>query len=871
MDGRARGNPWNRGGHQSNQTRKKPGGDPKPGKKPTSGPTSEDKFREAQARLQASVQKHIKPDYESSSEEEELESDNILGSVLKSYSQVGGKSEDLGRTQRFLEDAFQSGAAVCLICIGSVKRTEAIWNCVECYCFFHLTCIQRWARDSIAFQKQALEDLPHQKGHSDLQWSCPKCRHDYSQNDIPQRYYCFCNRMEDPPFHPWLVPHSCGETCGRPLQPLCGHDCLLLCHPGPCPPCPKTVKNTCHCRKQPPRLQRCSNKIWSCGSHCGHKLGCGRHDCTEICHPGDCPPCPKTSMQYCQCGDKQMLRPCADPVWNCNKVCNKPLSCGHHFCEKICHAGPCGDCPLTGARTCPCGKTSYNLACTEEVPTCGDTCGRLLECGAHTCSRPCHQDKCGTCLEVVTKTCRCGLHEKEQPCRKEYLCDTKCKRVKDCSRHPCNRKCCDGNCPPCEKPCGRTLTCGNHKCASVCHRGPCYPCPSTAEVKCRCGHTVLVVPCGRKKKTRPPRCMKLCRIEPDCHHPQREPHRCHFGDCPPCRQVCGLPHDPCGHSCSAMCHSAVWVKVGSEQKPAGPWEKVEPQLELRALPCPDCKVPVAVSCLGGHEISEWPCYIAVPTCCHRPCGRKLACGNHTCTIPCHKVEGARDEINAGSNCEVCEAGCTKERPEGCSHQCFKPCHPGDCPPCSQMVRMSCHCLVTQLYVRCSDWTSADDDKKVALLSCGNQCPKNYACGHRCRSNCHLGDCPNEDACRKKVKLTCPCKRLRREFTCDVVRAGQIKVDCDDTCKLKKEEEKKARELELEQKRLEEERRNQEELERFQKKFQGRKKQRDRRHLEEEEKHSLVRQYWAFICGVLAVLLGAYLLISKPVAEESSKM
>jgi NF-X1-type zinc finger protein NFXL1 len=54
----------------------------------------------------------------------------LPGSVLQLYSQVGGKSEDLGRTQRFLEDAFQSGAASCLICIGSVKRHDAVRDIV---------------------------------------------------------------------------------------------------------------------------------------------------------------------------------------------------------------------------------------------------------------------------------------------------------------------------------------------------------------------------------------------------------------------------------------------------------------------------------------------------------------------------------------------------------------------------------------------------------------------------------------------------------------------------------------------------------------------------------------------------------------------
>jgi hypothetical protein len=45
-------------------------------------------------------------------------------------------------------------------------------------------------------------------------------------------------------------------------------------------------------------------------------------------------------------------------------------------------------------------------------------------------------------------------------------------------------------------------------------------------------------------------------------------------------------------------------------------------------------------------------------------------------------------------------------------------------------------------------------------------------------------------CRKKVKQTCPCRRLKKEFPCDVVRAGQFKVECDDVCKQKKDEEMK---------------------------------------------------------------------------------
>lgn len=81
--GRGRGsNPWNQGRgrdvHNQNHAVKK---------KPSAEFLAQTKFQEAQARLQASVQKHIKQEYDSSSEEEELESDSIVGERL--FSIVG--------------------------------------------------------------------------------------------------------------------------------------------------------------------------------------------------------------------------------------------------------------------------------------------------------------------------------------------------------------------------------------------------------------------------------------------------------------------------------------------------------------------------------------------------------------------------------------------------------------------------------------------------------------------------------------------------------------------------------------------------------------------------------------------------------------
>nr|CAD7576615.1 unnamed protein product [Timema californicum] len=270
----------------------------------------------------------------------------------------------------------------------------------------------------------------------------------------------------------------------------------------------------------------------------------------------------------------------------------------------------------------------------------------------------------------------------------------------------------------------------------------------------------------------------------------------------------------------------------------------------------------ALSQLYGHETCDWPCHRAKPSSCHRPCGRALSCGNHLCSLPCHTVTGAKDIVTSGSECEQCESGCTKARPKGCSHPCTRPCHPDSCPPCSQMVRLPCHCALNQKYVRCGEWVLSDQAQRVDMQSCGNQCPRNYPCSHRCRATCHPGDCPNPELCHKKVRIHCPCRRLRKEFPCDAVRAGQATLDCDIVCKQKKEEETKrrrgrdkaivqqaqgctdaaetskmdveAKELEQLKQQLEVERKNQEEVERFQRKFQQRKKHKERHQQSDED-------------------------------------
>ena len=77
-------------------------------------------------------------------------------------------------------------------------------------------------------------------------WRCPGCQ--FVRKAAPREYKCFCDKLVDPTYERGReTPHSCGEICEKPLkitQPsegVCIHKCVILCHPGPCPPCVASV------------------------------------------------------------------------------------------------------------------------------------------------------------------------------------------------------------------------------------------------------------------------------------------------------------------------------------------------------------------------------------------------------------------------------------------------------------------------------------------------------------------------------------------------------------------------------------------------------------------------------------------------------
>lgn len=738
----------------------------------------------------------------------------------------------LDRTRSLLNSTLNDSP--CLVCLERVSAEEAVWQCGGCYCLLHMECTQQWARS--CYQED--DERTHEKHGG---WQCPKCRRAYDREETPVEYRCWCGKESNPQHDGWTAPHSCGLQCEKELSPPCGHRCTLLCHPGPCLPCPVVVRDNCPCGGES-QVRRCSQESKSCGKVCGRLLLCAVHHCRSQCHKGECPPCGEMSEQSCQCGASSEQRPCSSGIFRCTKQCSLPLSCGHHNCEVVCHSGPCPPCALDGPRRCHCGSELFQeLRCTDKEPSCGGTCGKPLDCGSHSCPDRCHNGPCPPCRVPVTKNCRCGRGKRSVLCSQDFLCDRKCSATRSCGRHQCKKKCCTGeDCPPCHETCGKRLGCRNHKCEATCHRGKCFPCAVVVEIPCYCGKEVLPVPCGTERHTAPPRCSANCIVPPTCHHPSRTAHHCHFEDCPPCRQVCDVALPTCGHRCGEPCHDPI-------PPPPPPSRKKKkkrvypPPVAVEDVTCPPCPVKLKRQCWGLHESAELSCHSQRLFSCQGKCGNPLSCGNHNCAMPCHPVgipkdsralvldenetpardgsfesrsltlpapHGRRTELShpgdltrllkrfeGSDTCQQCELPCQVPRPEGCTHKCILPCHPGDCPPCEKKVRKYCHCpLKTRYDMKCIE-TLIPKGELDAILCCGAKCTRTLECGHICGNQCHAGVCRDPRECTKAVKLSCACGRVSIKLQCKEKVSAKA-PECDSTC----EEEKQKRMEEIRRER-----------------------------------------------------------------------
>ena len=586
------------------------------------------------------------------------------------------KDPNLPQLAQEIQEKLLKSTVECMICYDMVRRSAPVWSCSSCFSIFHLNCIKKWARAPTSV------DLIAEKNQG-FNWRCPGCQSVQLTSLKDIRYVCFCGKRTDPPSDLYLTPHSCGEPCGKQLEKevpgadgsregLCPHNCVLQCHPGPCPPCKAFAPpSLCPCGKK--RITtRCADRksVLTCGQRCDKLLECWRHRCEQICHVGPCNPCQvlinascfcKKNTEVVLCGDMAVKGEvkAEDGVFSCNSTCGKVLGCGNHICGETCHPGDCGDCEFMPGRvkSCYCGKTSLQEernSCLDPIPTCAQICGKSLPCGMHQCKEVCHSGDCTPCLVSVTQKCRCGSTSRTVECYKttseneKFLCDKPCGRKKNCGRHRCSERCCplsnsnnqfSGDWDPhfCQMACGKKLRCGQHSCESLCHSGHCPPCLETifTDLTCACGRTSIPppLPCG----TPPPSCQLPCSVPQPCGHPAS--HSCHFGDCPP------------------------------------------------------CSVPVAKECVGGHVIlGNIPCG-SRDIRCNKLCGKTRQCGLHACGRTCHSPPCDTSPGTETGSRASCGQTCGAPRRD-CRHTCTALCHPyAPCPDvrCEFPVTITCSC------------------------------------------------------------------------------------------------------------------------------------------------------------------------------------
>ena len=103
-------------------------------------------------------------------------------------------------------------------------------------------------------------------------------------------------------------------------------------------------------------------------------------------------------FRKCPCGRTKKNIKCGAKV-SCKEICGKKLNCAEHTCKSVCHEGPCDDCDVIHTQTCFCEtKTTRDVLCGDVTVedqfyggfSCKNECQKVLECGNHKCTVPCH-------------------------------------------------------------------------------------------------------------------------------------------------------------------------------------------------------------------------------------------------------------------------------------------------------------------------------------------------------------------------------------------------------------------------------------------------------------------------------------------------
>ncbi|KAJ7145342.1 hypothetical protein C8R43DRAFT_546162 [Mycena crocata] len=175
--------------------------------------------------------------------------------------------------------------------------------------------------------------------------------------------------------------------------------------------------------------------LHECDLACGKMLSCGEHKCEQRDHKGPCGLCLRSSFEelICPCGLTVLEPPipCGTRI-QCTYQCPRPPpACGHPRQQHMCHSDDvaCPPCPFLSTKKCMCGKKDVgNVRCAQERVACGSVCGRPLGCGYHHCERLCHpaDEGCGTCVSACgkpRKLCLPQHHPCTRPCHAPSSCD----------------------------------------------------------------------------------------------------------------------------------------------------------------------------------------------------------------------------------------------------------------------------------------------------------------------------------------------------------------------------------------------------------------------------------------------------------------
>lgn len=201
----------------------------------------------------------------------------------------------------------------------------------------------------------------------------------------------------------WSGEFACQADCKRFFDCKI-HHCDQPCHPHTQPElehCPKApdvlLRCPCGATEQPSR-QACTDPIATCNSLCGATLDC-EHACDSRCHTGAHPACSKPVTVVCRCGADKQEMPCFQAnapgfIYTCKRTCRAIRSCGKHECARQC-------CPLAFQEALL-GKKAKKISLAElqalesqdeeGIHACPLTCGKMLSCGRHTCSRQDHRE-----------------------------------------------------------------------------------------------------------------------------------------------------------------------------------------------------------------------------------------------------------------------------------------------------------------------------------------------------------------------------------------------------------------------------------------------------------------------------------------------